>query len=237
MDLFNELQVAVQSDMTIGSESTLYPPTTIKLALNRAYRKCGGLFRWPELEDAKKTSTEAGEEYYDYPQGWRPDSIWKIKIDGDRYGEVPDGSPLSYEDYLNWREDNPNSTDKKWANQWRRYFVYPVPTTTGDNNICVWGQRNVDTLVNDADVTIWSYSMPECNEAVILEAVAILKSKGEQEKSGEFRSVEAKGILLVAWNKIKQEQAKYKKVQPFFNVSDMFGKGSGTGQNTGNFDL
>ena len=156
-------------------------------------------------------------------------------MDGVRYGENPDGSPLVYDDYLNWREDNPDSTDKKWSNQWRRYFIYPVPTTDGDNNITVWGIRNVDTLVNDGDATIFSYSMPECNEAIILEAVAILKTKGEDAKASQFASAEAKQILVVAWSKIKQEQQKYKQVKPLFFVGDMFAGRSDAEIKIGNF--
>lgn len=235
MNLFSELIQAVQSDMNVDGNSSQFPLATIKLALNRAYIKSGALFRWPDLEDAKKTSTEANQEYYDYPENWRPDSIWKLSVDGVRYGENPDGSPLVYDDYLNWREDNPDSTDKKWSNQWRRYFIYPVPTTDGDNNITVWGIRNVDTLVNDGDATIFSYSMPECNEAIILEAVAILKTKGEDAKASQFASAEAKQILVVAWSKIKQEQQKYKQVKPLFYVGDMFAGRSDAEIKIGNF--
>lgn len=234
MDTFAELRAAVQSDLNVGDESTLYSITAIDLAINRAYRKAGALFPWPELQDAKKTTTQANQEYYDYPQTWRSNSIWKLKVDGDRYGEEPDGSPLSYDDYLNWREDNSTSTDKKWANQWRRYFISPVPTEA-DLEICVWGIMNVETLDEDTDVTIFSYSMPEGNEAIVLEAVAILKSKGEQEKSGEFRSLEAKQILAVAWGKIKTENSKYEKNQPFFNVPDFFG-GNSNSTKIGDFD-
>lgn len=230
MDLFSELITAVQSDLTIGNESTLYPLSTVKLAINRAYRKAGGLYRWAETEDAKKTSTEADQEYYDYPQNWRPDSIWKLKIDGIDYGD-----PIAFKDYLYEKEnDIPSGLDYLWSNQWRRFFVYPTPTANGSNNICVWGIKVVDALAEDADVTIWSYSMPECNEAVVLEAVAILKNKGEEEKLGVFRSLEAKEILAKAWKNIKQEQAKYEKTQPFFDVKDMFGNGS-SDRKEGNF--
>lgn len=237
MDLFSELVQAVQDDLTVGSESTLFPLALIKRAINRAYRKAAGLFRWPELEDAKKTSTVSGQEYYDFPQNWQADSIKRLEVDDNQYGETPDGSPMNYDDYLTWRrdDDNANSTDKKWSVQWRRFFIYPVPTTNGNNNITVWGQRVVDALASDGDVTIFSYALPEGNEAIVLEAVAILKSKGEQEKSGEFRSAEAKQILATAWGKIKQNQAKYEKTQPFFDVPDMFGKTS-VKQITGNFN-
>jgi len=224
MDILSEMRTAARSDLNVSSTSSLFPTATIDLALNRAYRKAGSLFRWPSLEDAKKTSTVANQEYYDAPETWRPDSIFRLEVDGNQYGETPDGSPMVYEDYLQWRadSDNDSSTTKKWAVQWLRYFIYPVPTTNGDNNICIWGVKNVVTMDEDTDTTIFSYNSPECNEAVVLEATAILKSKGEDDKSGQFKSAEAKQILIVSWNKIQQEASKYEKTQPFFYVEDMF---------------
>ena len=236
MDTLADIRIAVQDDLTIGDESTLYSPTIIDRAINRAYRKAGGIFPWPELQDAKKTVTQIDQEYYDYPQNWRSNSIWKLSIsDADgvdvRYGETPDGSPLSFDDYLNWRENYPdNTTDKKWGNQWRRFFIWPIPTAlgsleTGIGVISIWGVKVVATLSNDSDTTVFAYSTPEVNEAIELEAVAILKSKGENDKSAQFKSAEAKQILAIAWGKIAREQAKYEKNQPFFEVNDMFGGG------------
>ena len=246
MDTLSDLRVAVQDDLTIGDESILYSPTIVDRAINRSYRKAGGLFPWPELQDAKKTVTQVNQEYYDYPQTWRSNSIWKLSIsDSDgvdvRYGEDPDGSPLSFDDYLNWKEDNPDATDKKWANQWRRFFITPIPTVlgslvTGVNVISVWGIEVITDLSADSDVTVFTYSTPEVNEAIALEAVAILKAKGENEKSAQFKSAEAKQILAVAWSKIAREQAKYEKNQPFFEVNDMFGNGNSKDL-TGRFDI
>ncbi len=221
MDTFLELQTTVQSDLNVDSNSTLFPLATIKLAINRSYRKCGSLYRFPELEDSKKTSTVASQEYYDYPDTWRPDSMWKLVVDDEDYFD-----PLAFKDYLYEKEnDVPSGADYLWSTQWRRYFIYPIPTTNGNNNISIWGVKNITSLVNDIDVTIFSYSLPECNEAVVLEAVAILKNKGEDEQKGQFRSAEAKQILTVAFGKIRQEQMKYEKTQPMFEVSDLFGSG------------
>jgi|TARA_Y100000034_G_scaffold52172_1_gene64094 hypothetical protein len=226
MDTYLQIIQGVQSDLTIGDESPLFPLATVKLAIGRAYRKGAGLFRWPDLEDARVTSTKDGDEYYESPDDFQRDSIWRIEVDSKQYGEDPDGSPMSYPDYLIWRadDDNANSTEKKWAVHKNRFFIFPVPTTDGDKNISVWGQRLADALSNDGDVTIWSYTMPECNEAVVLEAVAILKAKGEAQQSGQILSLEAKQIWVTAWNRIKLNQSKYEKTQPFFNVKDMFGK-------------
>ena len=246
MDLFSDLIQAVQDDITVGAESALYNPALIKRAINRAYRKAGALFPWPELMDAKKTVTQANQEYYDYPRNWRSLSVWKLTITDStgtdiRYGEEPDGSPLSFDDYLAWRQDNPDSTTKKWANQWRRYFIYPIPTAngsldTGINVISIWGQMVTETLVDDTDTTIFSYSANEGNEAIVLEAVAILKAKGEQEKAGEFRSVEAKQILTAYWVRIRKEMAKYEKNMPFFDVPDFWSNGNSKDLR-GRFDL
>src|SRR3990167_7850973 len=176
MNTLIDIVGAVQDDLNIGDESTLYSPALIKRAINRAYRKVAGLFSWPELMDAKKTSAQVNQEYYDYPTNWRSNSIWKLTIldsDGndDRYGEDPDGSPLSFDDYLVWKEDYPDATDKKWANQWRRFFIWPIPTTAGTNNIHVWGIKVVVDLEEDADTTVFSSSTPEANEAIELETV------------------------------------------------------------------
>ena len=143
MDTLANIVQAVQDDLNVDDTSTLFSQTVIKRAVNRAYRKAGGLFPWPELMDSKTTTTQTDQEYYDYPQTWRSNSIWKLTITPSggtevRYGEDPDGSPLSFDDYLNWKEDYPDSTDKKWANQWRRFFIWPVPTVA-TSTITVWG--------------------------------------------------------------------------------------------------
>jgi hypothetical protein len=237
MDTFEDIIQAVNDDLNIDSNSPLFPPALVKRAVNRAYRKAGGLFRWPETEDAKKTITLPSQEYYDYPRTWRPNSIWKLKIDGNDYGD-----PLAFRDYLYERENNiPSNEDYLWSNQWRRYFIYPVPTARGDlaagtGVIQIWGQKTVSQLVADGDVTIFSYSMPECNEAIAQESVAILKTKGEEEKRAEFVSNAAKQTFVIAWGRIAKEMAKYEKTTPILDVPDFFLK-PGTRQNTGKFDV
>lgn len=237
MDTFGDLISAVQGDLNANSTSSLFSLTQVKSAINRAYiNKVVAIFRWPETEDAKLTSTEASHEYYDYPQKWRSNSIWQLRISGVRYGERPDGSPLVFKDYCNWKEDNATSTDKKWSNFGRKFYVWPVPTTSGTNDIEVHGVLVPDELVGNDDETIFSRSTPECNEAIVLEASAVLKSKGEDDKGATFKSAEAKQILVSAFDKIKKEQAKYEKNEPFFYVPDLFGRNTGSDL-TGRFDI
>jgi hypothetical protein len=234
MDLFSDMIQATQDDLTTGDESSLFDLPLVKRALNRSKRKAYALHRWAELEDAKRTSSLTDQEYYDYPQTWQPDSMWKLKVDG-----VDLGDPLTYHDYLYETEnDFPSGKNSIWSSQWRRFFVRiekVAPTTDGNNNMYIWGQDAGDSLVADSDTTIFSYSMPDCNEAIVLEAVAILKNKGEEEQTGQFRSLEAKQILGNAWNKIKQNQQKYVKTTPFFNVPDFFARRNKRDTNIGDF--
>jgi len=227
METLAQIRAKVQRDLTVGSESSLYSPDTIDSAINSAYIKVGGLFNWPELSDPQQTSTEAGYEHYDFPDSWRSDSMWRLEIGGEQWGEEPDGSPMDYNDYLQFKANpyNSGSTEKKWAVNGRKFFVYPTPTTTGSFNVDLWGQKNVTPLTLDGDTTIFSTSMPEGNEAIRLEAVAILKAKGDEEQKGQFRSIEALTMLTNAWNRNKSNRAVYEKTTPFFSVSDMFGNG------------
>lgn len=229
MDLFSELIDAAQSDLTIGDETSLTDLTTVKLAINRAYRKIGAIYKWPDTRDAKKTSTVANQEYYDYPPTWRPDSIWKLMVNGEDYGD-----PLAFKDYLYEQENNyPSGGRLLWSNQRRRYFISPTPTTSGLSNISVWGFKTVTVLSGDADVTIFSYNMPEVNEAIVLEADAILKAKGEIQQmlrrnvvsGSEMLSTEAGRIVAASWSKIAAENAKYEKTIPGFDVPDFFASG------------
>lgn len=236
MDTLAQMRLALQSDLNVNGNldgpNTLFDTPTCNLALNRAYRKCAGFFKWPGTRDALKTSTIATNEYYDYPQNWRNDSIWKIRVDGSDMGD-----PTAYKDYLFEQDNNfPAGNKTLWSNQNARYFLTInglPPQADGDNNIEIWGLVWPPQMVNDNDTTIFSFDMPECNEAVIMEALAILRIKGGEQPVRLLRyvqgalllSMEAQQVLTNAWTKITQEEAKMDKTTPFFTVQDMFPTG------------
>jgi len=233
MDNFLEIIQALQSDLTIGDESSFMGLTTVKLAINRAYiNKVSAIFRWPQTDDAKVTETIANIGYYDYPDYWRPNSIWKLVLDGT---DLED--PLVFRDFEYEKNNNyPNGRSLIWSNKALRYFIAPTPTTNGSENIEVHGQKIPAKLVADGDLTIFTYNMPELNEAILLEAKGILKIKAEEENSSQFASAEAKQICVTAWNKLKAEQAKYEKTLPYFRVPDYFGRNVNYSKKTiGNF--
>lgn len=239
MDTFSAMIDALQSDLTIDDNSTFYNLTAVKLAINRAKRKVEGLFRWPNLEDALKTSTIANKEDYDYPQRWRSDSIWKLWVDSD---DNDFGDPLDFKDYLYEKEnDFPAGKSYIWANHGRRYFIQvneANPTSNGSNNIKIWGIKVTEDLEADDDTTIFSYNMPEVNEAIVMEAGKILKAKGDERNSGEMLSLEAKATIALAWSRLKQDKAKEEKTTPLLDVQDMFSanKASRKDTNIGKFN-
>lgn len=223
-----EMDAALTDDLNVDATNSIFPEATRIRALNRAYRKAAALFNWPQLMDAKKTTTQLNQDYYDVPTGWRPFSMWKLKINDETYGEDPDGSPIKFADFLIFKEDLPNDTTRKWALQEKRFFVTPTPTTAG-LQICAWGQKNVTALAEDGDTTVFSYNAVGCNEAIILEASAILKKKGEQDEKGQMLSKEAGAMLAVEFGRFGGQRANSEKIQPFFHVQDMFatrGKGA-----------
>lgn len=231
MNTLSDMRTAVLSDLNASANSSLFPTATVNRALNRSYIKVAGYFRWSDLEDAKTTTTQA-DEVIDVPDAFRYNSVWRVVIDGEIYGEKPDGSPMDFKDYLEWKADNSTSTLKKWTQYRNQLFIHPTPTA--GLTIIVWGQRNITEMTDDADTTIFSSNLPEVNEAIVLEAEAILKLKGKDMDGRTFASEEAKALAINAFNKVKMEKSKYEKTQPFLNVPDFFGD-SGTEDYIGNF--
>lgn len=216
MDTFEEIIQAVQDDLTVGSESSFLDENVIKRAINRAYRKAGGLFLWPETEDSKQTTVQDDSEYIDYPQTWRPNSVWKLVVNGTDYGD-----PLVFKDYLYEKEEShPNTETNIWSNNWRRYFADPAFDAA--DVVKVYGQKVVTALSADGDTTIFSYSLPEGNEAIVLEAREILKAKGDVSKTEGILSPGALQLLSTAWKKIADGMKKYEKTLPLLEVTDMF---------------
>ena len=227
MDNLGEMRTAVQSDFTVGNESSLITPTAIDLAINRAYRKIGAMFKWTETKDALKTVTRANKEWYDYPQNWRPETIWKLVINSQDFGE-----PLTFKDYQHEKENsNPSGLQRMWANWGKKYFVDPAPTEA-NLEIDIFGYKFVDKLTVDGDITIFSYSIPNINEAIVIEAGEILKNKADI--AGSYKKTDSGSILLsgramnmvmAEWAKVSQENSKNQNTTPRWDVPDFFARG------------
>jgi hypothetical protein len=231
MQDFEDMYTWVLSQLSASSSSTFYTLTIVKAEINYAYVWAASLFNWPQLEDAKKTSTVASQDYYDTPSTFKPDSIYRMEIDDEKY------DPKNFEDFLDYRIDNSTETDTLiFANHGMQFFVFPTPTSSGTNNMSAWGYTTVDTLVNTTDKTIFSDYDPAGNQAVCKQALASLQAKGKDKKTGQVEDAEAKSMLSIIYSKIASQQQKYQRLDhPKFEVPDYFsGKGTGT---TGKFSI
>lgn len=162
-DLETELLARLQG----ASNSTLYPPARLTSLIKDAYMWATQLFMWHDLMRAKTTNTISGNYYYDYPAEFRSESIMELEIDDVAYDRK------NYEDYLDYKRDNPASDTKIFANFGRFFFVFPTPTTTGSANISAWGAIQADELSLSTSVPIFSYNKEEGNEAVIRKAFSV----------------------------------------------------------------
>ncbi len=179
MDTFLQMQQELQSMLSVTSASTFYTPTRIKSALNRAKEWAEDEHPWPALEKAAVGSTEANYENYDYPDQFKTDSLTRITVNGQPH------ELKAFDDYLDWKLNNPTSTEKIASDYGRQYFIYPVPTTTTVENILLWGLVATPLLVEDIDMTIFSRNERTGNHAIVKKAFSLLVAKGKDKKLGQ----------------------------------------------------
>lgn len=217
---FLDMVTEVGKRLPSGANSSIYTLTRKQEAVKESYDWALSLFEWPDINDAKTTSTIANHDYYDYPETLQPESITRIEIDGLPY-EMKD-----YQDFLDFRQNNPTSTKRIFASSGVRYFIFPTPTANGSNNMDLWGLYNPVPLSADGDTTIFSNRYPMGNSAIVKEAVSILR--GKPNKNGAMvEDAEAKAILMGIFNKISKRKQKFQRLDhPFFNVPDFFANGS-----------
>ena len=120
------------------------------------------LFVWVDL--LGQVSTVSGNIMI--PE-FRSGTIMRLEIDG---GELQE---KSYEDYLDFRENNPGSTLKIFANYGRFYFIHPTPTANGTNNMDIWGAIQADDLTNPTSTTIFSDNKEQGNEAIVRKGLSV----------------------------------------------------------------
>lgn len=231
MDQRSGLETELLAELQGASNSTLYPSSRITTLIKDAYIWATQQYIWRDLVRGRITNTVAGEEYYDYPEDFRGDSIFRLVIDGDTYENK------NFEDYLDFKTNNPTSTDKIFASFQRFYFISPTPTSTGSSNLTIWGAIQAEPLDSASTETIFSNNKESGNEAVVRKAlsVAVRRSEPSLSKSEELA---AKEILAELNRKEWAATHKSKRLQhPKFSVPDYFAARSIQGDPIGNFSF
>jgi len=216
----SDLETELLARLQVATNSTLYPSARLTTLIQNAYIWATQLFIWHDLVRAMTTGTKVDHEYYDYPAEFRSESILQMEIDGDWYGRK------NYEDYLDYRRDNPSTTKKMFASFGRRFFVNPTPTTLGSANISIWGAIQADALSLSSSVPIFSYNKEEGNEATIRKAFSVAVKRQDSNLSTSEEN-EAKAVLAkLSFDEQTNTQRNQRLNHPMLNVPDFFvGKG------------
>jgi len=178
---FSELLTELNNRIAAAKVSGFWTDAMKKEWINTAGQRICDFRRWKVLEKALKTITKANQEYYDYPEEFKADSIYYLEVDGKEYIKV------SWDEYQKYKAEK--STDKIFTSHDGFYFINPVPTEA-NKEISIWGIKKWVKLVNDTDKPV----LPsEFDEAIIKLALAtcLQKERRYEEAAIERNEVEA----------------------------------------------
>ena len=226
-----ELKTAIRDDLSISTGDSFYSDAYIQRVANRAVKWFCALHPWQQTQYAYYRDSVAAQEYYNYPEKFRTDSIWKLRFNGETYDRT------DFSEYLKYQEDQTPSTDKIWSDHRRQFFINPAPTTVAQ--IEVWGHLIPDDMSADADTHPFAGEQdPE--EAILRYAIglALKKGRGTLYDKGVAEINAAKSIADAVWETQKKEQSKYqtKDIQMFEFMETLPPNGGERRTQRGNFE-
>lgn len=172
MSTLLDLRTKLDQRISAAKVKGTFPDSFKNQALNDGGVQVTNFRKWPFLDHALKTLSEAAREYYLYPSRFKLGSIYRIMVSGVEY------DMLEWNDFRERRELE--TDDQVSAQIGDKYFVYPAPVTDGEE-IDVYGQLKWVKLSADEDESI----LPEdFDDAVVALAFSKLLKK-------ERRTVEA----------------------------------------------
>lgn len=215
MNTRTDLETELKAQLQVGDNSTLFPSSRITTLIKNAYMWATQLYIWVDLVKAKCTSTYAGQEYYDYPEDFRSGTIVLLTVDGEPYENK------NFKDYQLFKYENPSSTEKIFANFGRQFFIHPTPSTTGSNNIIVYGAVQAEELDESTDETIFSGNKESANECVVKKALSVAVKNTDQNLS-----VKEEKDAIAILGKLNADEwkssAMNQKMTPMLNIPDFF---------------
>ncbi len=204
METLAKQREALQDDLSVETTDVFYSTALLNRYINRAHRAIANLYPWQETQQALKRSTIAGQEYVSYPENLRTDSVFLIRVDGVEY------KILTFREYQRFKEENPNTQEKRVSDWRRKLFINPTPATDGTGNIEVWGHEVPDTLVDDGDFIVFAHQST-LEEAINMYAkgLALMKAKGSYFERGKGLMGDALSMAQNEWRTQQKRQAEY----------------------------
>ncbi len=226
---FLEMQTAVLDDLGKSTTDPFYSLPTIKRYINRAKNRIEGAHDWPHLERSMKRDSEANE-YYNYPENWKQDSIYKLKYNGDDYEKI------RFRDYLKYQEDYDNTaTDKVFSDFRNQFFINPAPTSVIVSGIEIWGQEYSADLSADANTTPFTIER-EIEEIIcnVARGMIIQKDKSKRAEGQKIVLEEMQRLEIINRRILKRQSSYAFKNRAMFKDLDLF---PGSATRTGNFTV
>lgn len=229
-----QIRNKLRTNLSLVDTSTFLTDSDLNTMINEAYIWVQDQKPWVSLEKARKTTTSEDEDnpgsinyYYDYPSEFKDNSVFRLLVGTKKYKKI------DFEDFLDYKEANPNLTyasatkeQRRFAEYARQYFFHPVPTTEGIE-IVVWGLIQAAVLSEDTSKTIWSDAEESVNEAVYLKAYSYGLDKMGKKTDADKQEEKAKVAIDTSWERmIGRRQRDQRMDHPFFApVPDFFGQG------------
>lgn len=190
----------------ISTSVGFFTDTILDDWIDKSHKWGAGYKKWPFTEGRISTtyvadaSTEVG---FDYPEGWKPDSIRLLQVGGKRLGKK------NFYKYQEFREDYPTDTKKIFSDFGRLYYINPNADVAGTTTL--WGQYTPATLdaTDMTAETVFSKNAEEGNEAIVEEVLSYVKKKQNKLQESMTHHQMAMNILNELWQKIRDEQFAY----------------------------
>lgn len=227
-----DLKTAVRDDLSIATGDAFYSDAYVQRMVNRAVRWYAALHPWQQTQYGYRRDSVAGQEYYNYPEKFRTDTIWKLKFNSIRYDRK------DFSEYLNYLEDHGGTTsDKIYTDHRRQFFINPAPTVVAE--ITVWGHLIPDEMSADEDTHPFA-DEADAEEAIVKYALGLClkKGRGSFYEKGKIEISEAEAMATKAWEAQKREQSKYqtKDIEIFDFVDILPPNGGERRTQRGNFE-
>jgi len=212
MRTIGEIKTEILVRAGANTSAGFYSDTILDNWIDDAHKWVAGRKKWPATEGRSSTtfaSLSTNKDSYlqgQYPEGWKPDSIRRLSIDGKK---VEKKDFYKFAEYL---EDNSSAQDRIFTDRFRYYYVNPNIDVSG--SVVVWGQYTPATLdATDTDATtVFSDGLEDLNEAIVEKSLSYA-SKREKDKNGsQLHEQNALAIIKEAWDDITNEQFQYQEI-------------------------
>lgn len=201
----NDVLVQLQANTT----AAFYTDAILNDWIDKAHKWAAGYKKWPQTEGRSATTfaslvtNQDGLLEGNYPEGWRSDSIRKMRIGGKKVDKK------EFRSFLDFVEDFPSDSERIFSDFGRVYYINPNIDLSG--SVVVWGQYTPVTIdsTDETATTVFSSGAEEANDAIIEEVLSYAKKREKKQGEAQIHHENAKTILSELWDRFKDEQHQY----------------------------